>query len=57
MRIIDIQSGKELGKPVQHTVEIATVALENGSPGLNTHLAVGDKNRSEGLGNMEGIPA
>ena len=57
MRIIDIQSGKELGKPVQHTVEIATVALENGSPGLNTHLAVVDKNRSEGLGNMEGIPA
>eukprot|EP00730_Choanoeca_flexa_P000017 TRINITY_DN10005_c0_g2_i4.p1 TRINITY_DN10005_c0_g2~~TRINITY_DN10005_c0_g2_i4.p1 ORF type:complete len:763 (+),score=166.92 TRINITY_DN10005_c0_g2_i4:103-2391(+) len=45
IRIIDLQSGKELGKPIQHSVEVATLALEQGQLGLNTHLAIVDKNR------------
>ncbi|EDQ87072.1 uncharacterized protein MONBRDRAFT_33490 [Monosiga brevicollis MX1] len=41
----DVQSGKELRKPVTHSVGIASLALEQSADGRTTYLALVDKNR------------
>ena len=45
----DVQSGKELRKPVTHSVGIASLALEQSADGRTTYLALVDKNRCGGL--------
>jgi intraflagellar transport protein 80 len=46
IHIVDVQSGKELGKPLQHTIGVAQLALEQGAAAaLSRHLAFVDKNR------------
>lgn len=49
VHVVDVQSGKELGKPLQHTIGVAELALEQGATSaLARHLAFVDKNRSVG---------
>ena len=43
--MFDAQSGKEMGKPFQHTVEVAAVLLDQSGPTLDRCLAFVDKNR------------
>lgn len=45
IRVFDAQSGKEMGKPFQHTVEVAAVLLDQSGPTLDRCLAFVDKNR------------
>lgn len=46
VRIIDVQSGKELGKPVQHVIGVQHLSLEQTpNAAFSRHLALIDKNR------------
>ena len=46
MRIIDLQAGKELAKPLQHSVGVTALRLEQGGNSFETNLAIIDKNNS-----------
>eukprot|EP00041_Stephanoeca_diplocostata_P034393 m.1171186 g.1171186 ORF g.1171186 m.1171186 type:complete len:779 (+) comp24512_c0_seq6:118-2454(+) len=45
VHIIDIASGQPIGKPIQHTIDVVEVALDQASGGLARHLTLVDKNR------------
>ncbi|EGD77117.1 hypothetical protein PTSG_07451 [Salpingoeca rosetta] len=45
VRVYDTQSGKEMGKPLVHSVEISTILLDQGGASLDRCLAFVDKNR------------
>lgn len=45
VRIYDVQSGKELAKPLQHHVAVISVRMDNTNDAMHTHLALLDVNR------------
>eukprot|EP00055_Hartaetosiga_balthica_P013780 m.72248 g.72248 ORF g.72248 m.72248 type:complete len:769 (+) comp8375_c0_seq1:61-2367(+) len=43
VHIFDLQSGKEVGHPIQHTVEVSRISLDQGGDTLDRTLAIIDK--------------
>lgn len=45
VHVLDLTSGAPIGKPITHTIEIASIQLDQGGSSMSQHLAIVDRNR------------